>query len=206
MWTYNQFDVYLGNKESRPVPSDFGSPRSTTVDRLNNGDIAIYYHYTNVVTLHSDDTFTIKTGGYKTNTTKKRINDFSPVNVFQKDFEWFLADNVPFIDGVRVNVRGNIIPQKAKVNFADSVSDIPNAPYYVLCNDSFMSGWGYASGKINTIILVCADYNEAKKVAAYTESRNDQKYVRIVSNKPRLNNATHYYSLHDRYSYPNWYK
>jgi len=84
-------------------------------------------------------------------------------------------------------------------------SDIPDSPWYVLCNDSFMSGWGYARDKINTIILPCESYNEAKLVVEYAESRGDQKYIRMVINKPRLNHRTHWYSLHGKHDYGRWY-
>ena len=65
-------------------------------------------------------------------------------------------------------------------------SEIPNYPLYVMCNDSFMSGWGKAEGMTNTIILPCETYAEAEHVANYADSRTDQKRVRIVTNKPRI--------------------
>ena len=75
-------------------------------------------------------------------------------------------------------------------------SEIPDAPYYVLSNDTFMSGWGPARGKINTVILPCESMPQAEAVAAYARSRTDQKRVRIVSNRPRLQDSTtHLYSL-----------
>ena len=57
---------------------------------------------------------------------------------------------------------------------------IPKAEYYVLSNDSFMSGWGGASGKINTCVVPCETYEEAEAVADYARSRSDQKRIRIV--------------------------
>ena len=76
----------------------------------------------------------------------------------------------------------------------NSANEIPAAPFYVMSNDRYMSGWGYAEGAINTVILPCADYAEAQRVADYAESRGDQKFVRIVSNRPRLRSG-HVYSL-----------
>ena len=86
-----------------------------------------------------------------------------------------------------------------------SSTQIEEAPFYVLCNDRFMSGWGYAKGKINTVILPCKSLEEANRVAAYAEGRGDQTYVRICGNKPRLNNTTHCYSYHTREDYGRWY-
>ena len=43
----------------------------------------------------------------------------------------------------------------------------------------------------------------AKSVRDYADSRSDQKYVRIVTEKPRLRNRQ--YSLHDWTDYSRWY-
>ena len=86
----------------------------------------------------------------------------------------------------------------------DQRSEIPNAPVYVLANDRFMSGWGPAEGKINTVILPCADRHEAQQVAAYARSRKEQQRVRIVSDKPRLRPG-HLYSLLTRENASAWY-
>lgn len=83
--------------------------------------------------------------------------------------------------------------------------DIPDAKYYVLANDPFLSGWGEAEGKTNTIILPCRDYYEAALVETHAKARGDMKRVRIVSNKPRLSNSV-YYSLHGPEDYHTWYE
>jgi len=62
---------------------------------------------------------------------------------------------------------------------------IPNAPYYVLSNDSFMSGWGYARDKINTCVVPCQTHNQARRVMRYISLREDQKRIRIINKKPK---------------------
>ncbi len=86
-----------------------------------------------------------------------------------------------------------------------TAQEIPAAPCYVLSNDSFMSGWGPAKGKINTLILPCRSFAEAEIVAQNARNRTDQKRVRIVGNKPRIQSHV-YYSLHDRTDYSRWYE
>lgn len=76
---------------------------------------------------------------------------------------------------------------------------IPDAPYYVLSNDPFMSGWGPTTGKTNTVVVPCQSYEQAERVVAYVESRRDQKRIRIVGNKPR-NRAHVIYSLHPKWA------
>lgn len=86
----------------------------------------------------------------------------------------------------------------------DSRRDIPDAPYYVLANDNFMSGWGPAKGKINTVILPCESYEEVRWVEDYASSRSEMSYVRIAGEKPRLR-AGRLYSLLTRENASAWY-
>lgn len=85
----------------------------------------------------------------------------------------------------------------------DCFESIPEAPYYVLSNDSFMSGWGKAADRvkrspmapgltlctrqrtINTCVVPCTSLVMAIAVEAYVQTRTEQKYVRIVGNRPR---------------------
>jgi hypothetical protein len=45
----------------------------------------------------------LNSGGYRTHTTKKRINQYSPVRIYQKNFEWFLADGTEFEDNMVIS-------------------------------------------------------------------------------------------------------
>lgn len=63
-----------------------------------DGSVAIELHGTNVVVIYPDDSVMLNSGGYRTHTTKKRINQYSPVKVYQKNFEWFLSDGTEFTD------------------------------------------------------------------------------------------------------------
>jgi len=76
---------------------------------------------------------------------------------------------------------------------------------WVLCNDRFMSGWGRANGMINTLIFPCRDLAEANIVEANARRRGDMKYIRVVSNIPRLRGGV-FYQVKTRDEYPKWYK
>lgn len=69
---------------------------------LSDGSVAIELHGTKVVTIHADDSVTLNSGGYQTSTTKDRINQYSPMRVYQKNFTWFLSDGTPFEDNMVV--------------------------------------------------------------------------------------------------------
>jgi len=65
-------------------------------------------------------------------------------------------------------------------------SEIPEAPYYVTCLDTFLSGWGEADGKANRLILPCQDFAEAEVVCDNARGRSDMKSVHIHTGKLSL--------------------
>jgi hypothetical protein len=68
----------------------------------HDGTVAIELHGTKVVRFFPNGLVQLNSGGYRTHTTKKRINKYSPVRVYQKNFEWFLNDGTPFADQMLV--------------------------------------------------------------------------------------------------------
>ena len=83
-------------------------------------------------------------------------------------------------------------------------AEIPDALFYVLANDSFMSGWGPASGKTNTVVLPCDSRLDAEVVMQNAEDRSEMHHVRIVDNKPRLRPGV-LYSLLTKKDSPLWF-
>jgi hypothetical protein len=75
---------------------------NTTARILPNGSVAFELHSTDVVVIHEDDSATLRTGGWNSPTTKQRINRYSPVRVFQKNWEWFTSHGTPFQEGMLV--------------------------------------------------------------------------------------------------------
>jgi hypothetical protein len=75
---------------------------NTYAEILHDGSVGIMLHSTYVVKIHEDGTYTLNSGGWQTNTTKDRINKYSPVSVYQKNYEWFLRDGTPFEDKMLV--------------------------------------------------------------------------------------------------------
>jgi hypothetical protein len=78
---------------------------NTYAEILNDNTVAIKLHSTYVVKIKDDNTYTLNSGGWQTVTTKDRINQYSPVKVYQRQFEWFVTINgkeYPFIDNMVV--------------------------------------------------------------------------------------------------------
>lgn len=88
------------NKTSRKIGNN------TYAEILNDDTVAIKLHSTYVVKIRADGTYTLNSGGWQTLTTKDRINQYSPVRVYQRKFEWFVKINnkeYPFMDGMVVS-------------------------------------------------------------------------------------------------------
>lgn len=77
--------------------------------------------------------------------------------------------------------------------------------YYVTMTDSYLSGWGYAKGKINKLIFICDTYREAEIVEANARSRSDMKYINITLKKPYYNSTKYLVELKDKIGCPAWY-
>lgn len=86
----------LKNRETKKVGNN------TYLVRGEN-EVGVRLHSTIVVTIHADGTYTLNSGGWRTVTTKARMNEFCPVRVSQKNYDWFVGGE-PFYDGIRVRV------------------------------------------------------------------------------------------------------
>jgi hypothetical protein len=88
--------------------------RSTSVRRSTDGTLTVTYHATDVVTVRPDGVIILNTGGWKTATTRTRMNQAANqfglgYQVFQKDFRWFVRTDlecvIPF-DGNTCQIGG----------------------------------------------------------------------------------------------------
>lgn len=69
---------------------------------------------------------------------------------------------------------------------AQTASEIPRAPAYVVMTDRFMSGWGKAEGLTNRHVIVCPDgFGQACEVERVAQARPEMLRVRIVTQRPR---------------------
>lgn len=101
--TYQQVSDYLGTKTDRPYPSG----RATRVQKRDNG-IAIKYHETDVI-LFTPNYVELNSGGWRTLTTKARMNEnMSRRAVHQDKGVWYIGSTV-FFDGIRLDYDGNIL-------------------------------------------------------------------------------------------------
>ena len=81
----------------------------------------VRYHSTRVVTIHPSGDVTLRTGGYRTNTTKCRMNQAANqfslgFHVYQQDFGWFVRignKDVAF-DGRELTITTEMLQGRAR--------------------------------------------------------------------------------------------
>ena len=83
---------------------------NTYLVRRGEDAVAVRLHQTDVVTFHSDNSIRLDSGGWRTLTTKARINDWLPpgFNLWQERGHWYLND-VPYRDNICIAKDGKTI-------------------------------------------------------------------------------------------------
>jgi len=102
VYSYQAADDLLQGrcKESRKLANN------TYLQRRDGGLIAVMLHDTDIITINSDNSYTLTSGGWLTVTTKARLNAFSPASIRQEARIWYLSDGSLFYDGVIVDSDG----------------------------------------------------------------------------------------------------
>ena len=96
MYTFNTALKKLGGSEKVKLQY------ATTMEKIDDNCIGIKHHNTFIVKMYSNGVYELNNGGFKSRTTKKRINQYAPINIYQYDFEWYYGDGKPFENGMRV--------------------------------------------------------------------------------------------------------
>lgn len=101
--SFDKANTFLGKWLVRNV----AGKRATQVVRLGPDTITLRYHGTAVVTWHRNGDVVLRTNGFRTVTTKRRINDAAPCRVWQTNHSWFVGQSsrlpvVPFEEGMVV--------------------------------------------------------------------------------------------------------
>ena len=99
MNTYTQLDE-LAQTRKRKLGNN------TYLVIRNDDGYGIRLHDTEVV-IHYKDRIVLNSGGYKTLTTKSRMNEYTPFNVIQKQKVWYV-NGIPFEDGITLYNNGTI--------------------------------------------------------------------------------------------------
>jgi hypothetical protein len=101
----NQLNTARNQNKGKPVG------RNTRLFRREDGAISIRLYDTDIVVVNKDNSLELYTGGFRTHTTKERINRFIPCTLFQKNHQWYLGNYdkpIPFYEGIKLNPNGTL--------------------------------------------------------------------------------------------------
>lgn len=85
--TFREADKRLGKRESLKIAW------YTWLERRPDGSIAVRYHATDVVTYLPNGSFRLESGGWRTSTTKVRMQEYAPVSLYSERGIWYLRPN-----------------------------------------------------------------------------------------------------------------
>jgi len=97
-------------KLDTPIKKDSKKLENNTYLIRHEDYIGVRLHDTEVVQLYPDHA-ELYTGGWRTSTTKDRINKYSSVNVYTQKHIWYI-DGYLFYEGIIIDYSGNIISKK----------------------------------------------------------------------------------------------
>lgn len=98
--TFEQALEKLNGRDSRKVGNN------TYLERLDADRVGVRLHGTYVVEISEGGTYRLNSGGWRTVTTKDRINTFAPCRVSQVRGEWIVRHggaDMPFADGMTLS-------------------------------------------------------------------------------------------------------
>lgn len=91
--------------------------RNTLEITYNNGDRAIRLHDTDIAIFKINGDIILNTGGWKTTTTKDRLNKFTPFSISQNKGIWYINDIIVFYDGMILDNKGKLKSKIVNVDF-----------------------------------------------------------------------------------------
>jgi hypothetical protein len=114
-----QFQVYVTEYEKiagsrKALYKELGILKSklvrnnTRLTEYVDGRRTLRLHATDVLTWKPDGVIVLNSGGYRTHTTKERLNAFLPdsIRVYQKNYSWYVRQDgkkdIDFVDGLQV--------------------------------------------------------------------------------------------------------
>lgn len=178
--TYTGAQEYLASgrdKSSRPLANN------TRVE--SRGDaVAIRLHGTDVVTYGNDETITLNSGGWRTNTTADRIRTFSPAMLYSERGVWYIRARPDASDPQPERLHRSILhpfdaldpgPEPVKPE-AGCIADTETVEtfteeYLVSNRDLIVNGGTVSSGDI------IREYDDSDYFAGYAERSIEQTTV-----------------------------
>lgn len=100
--------------------------RGTVVHRIDADTIALRYQDTDVVRWYADGTASLHTGGWRTATTKSRINEYSKARLYTVKGIWYVQSSA-FVEGMRIDADGHPIDPQTTTPEVDAAKRLDKA-------------------------------------------------------------------------------
>jgi len=84
--------------------------KNVYLESRSDGKIAVKYHGTDIIVYHPDGKIELDNGGWRTSSTKRNLNMYSPFHVYQEKGVWYVNKGPDFHDeGIVEFERGMIL-------------------------------------------------------------------------------------------------
>lgn len=97
---YNKLNTLLAHRQQKKIANNTWAVRDTIGDA-----IYIRLHNTPILSFYPDGRVRYNTGGWRTVTTKSRMNEYGPARIHQHNFEWFITfdgQTEEYFDGITI--------------------------------------------------------------------------------------------------------
>jgi hypothetical protein len=105
MLTFSKASEFISKGRKKTERKLAGSTVARIVD---DNTIAVKLYDTDIVLIHRNGNYTLNTGGWRTVTTKERINEYTPARLYQEKGNWYIGDT-EFTEGMVVDSTGKIV-------------------------------------------------------------------------------------------------
>lgn len=116
----NKADILSGVDKPVNVSKSRKLARSTVMAVYEDGTEAVRYHDTDVVTFNLDGSVTLDSGGFRTVTTKNRINEYTDLCLYQEKSIWYVGargkEKHVFHDGITFDAQGELVTEPYEVD------------------------------------------------------------------------------------------
>ena len=111
MYTFLGAEGKLGGKDKKKIENN------TYLERIDQDCIGVSLHGHTLIEIHRDGRYRLTSCGYRTLTTKTRINDHSPFSVSQKNHTWYCHTKIGtylFRDGMVFSSDGEPVTREER--------------------------------------------------------------------------------------------
>jgi hypothetical protein len=128
MLTFTQATEFLSKGRKK---TERNLNNNTVLHRVDDKTLAVRFWNTDVITIHKNGNYTLNSGGYRTVTTKERINEHSPARLYQSKGVWYVSSDTEFTDGMVIDSNGNVVKGGNKVQAKKYTKTVANIKTFI---------------------------------------------------------------------------